>query len=318
MKKSHLLVVPFVAVRLLSANAAETDTFTNRNEPLRDSSEIINQMANEDIKIVLGEVNNKDGQCDEKKLYKELRKYFSNHFSGKFVNDVINSSDVIKRPVTIENSVYREWHPWDGLGMGISAIRASGLTIASVVKIGNTQIGTDKFEHFFGQGFRNFKSYYLKNKSIAKIMHKEVEIEEIFLGGNKIGNGVFSYGDLSANFNGMRFWNHILQLRNDIIGTEDNIGPYVVCENNKWIQIKGVDFRDYVDDSMDEAINCSKFPSKKTAQKFSREVHKLGLSCPVDIKKVEELETKYGPVARWIINTKGTGVINYLENSYNK
>ena len=47
------------------------------------------------------------------------------------------------------------------------------------------------------------------------------------------GTGVMSYGDLAANFNGMRFWNHILGKRKDILNQD--LGPYVKCKDRKWV-----------------------------------------------------------------------------------
>lgn len=317
MKTYKILALNLFAIVFVSANAAETDTFTNRNEPLEDSAIIISKKANEYLKISIVEAN-KTGSCVEANLYKEMRKYFNNHISGQLAKEIINGTEVPKRKVVIENSVYRDWTAWDGMGMGFSTVRKSGLTISPVIRVGNTQIGTDKFEHFFGQGFGYFSSNFLKNKGVEKTVKLGIAKEKIVLGGNKFGNGVFSYGDLSANFNGMRFWNHILQLREDPIGADHNLGPYVICDSKQWVQVKEIDFRDYIDDSMDEAINCSKFPAKKTAEKFLGEVHKLGLSCPVDIKRLEELHTKYKTDAKWIINTEGTGVISYFKEFKNK
>lgn len=317
MKSYQLLALSLAAMILGSANGAETDTFTNRNEPLVDSVAIINQKANQYLKTSIA-IANKDGSCVEKNLYKEMRKFFNNHISGELAKEIIHNDEIPKRKVIIDNSVYRDWTAWDGMGMGFSAVKESGLTISSVIKVGDVQIGTDKFEHFFGQGFGYFSNNFLKNKGITKTVKIGITKEKIILGGNKFGNGVFSYGDLAANFNGMRFWNHILQLREDPIGTEFNIGPYVICDSNQWVQIKEIDFRDYMDDSMDEAINCSKFPSKKTAEKFLNEVHKLGLNCPIDIKRLEDLHAKYKSDAKWIINSEGTGVIDYFGEFKNK
>ena len=63
---------------------------------------------------------------------------------------------------------------------------------------------------------------------------------------------------------------------------------------------------------MDESINCSKFPAKLTVKRFTNEVAKLGMTCPLDPKKLEEMDTKYGAVSKWIINKDGPGVISYF------
>lgn len=62
-------------------------------------------------------------------------------------------------------------------------------------------------------------------ENLRRNFYNGAKIELIVLGGNRFQTGVFSYGDLSAEFNGMRFWNHMLQLRDDILGSEQNLAP---------------------------------------------------------------------------------------------
>jgi hypothetical protein len=297
--------------------SSETDGFTNRNAPLADSSPVINEMANKYMSVALHDAN-AVSSCDETALYTELRKYFSNHMKGQLIKDILTDESVPKRKVVLSSSVYRDWSPWDGLGMGLTFVSRTGLTVSPILNFDNTIIGADKFEHFFGQGFSYFTENYLKDKGAIKAVKGGVFKEKIFLGGNKVGNGVFSYGDLSANFNGMRFWNHMLQKNADVLGEDHNLGPYVQCENNKWVQVKKIDFTDYFDSSMDESINCSKFPSGSTVKKFEKSVEELSMNCPVDPQKLEEMRVKYGAFSKWIINLDGNGVVHYFGEFKNK
>ena len=86
----------------------------------------------------------------------------------------------------------------------------------------------------FGMGFTYFTKHYQKGKDIKDVLSYGIALEKTILGGNVFATGVFSYGDLSANFNGMRFWNHVLQKNDDILGSEHNLGPYVTCSADKW------------------------------------------------------------------------------------
>jgi len=312
MKMKHLFGPVLLLISSQFATGAETDTFSKRYEALADGSEIINERANQYIQNSIKALNAQDHNCSENLLYKELRKYFNNHTKGRLAIDINEDDAIPRRMVILGESVYKSWRPWDGMGMGLTLAKRSGLTVSSVVKVGNEIVGADKFEHFFGQGFYYFTDGYLEEKGAIRAIKKGIAKEKTILGGNKIGNGVFSYGDLAANFNGMRFWNHILQSREDVLGSDHNLGPYINCENYKWVQVKKLDFRDYIDASMDEAINCSKFPAKATSERFVREVNDLGMKCPIDPKKVEELSAKYGKMAKWIINRDGPGVINYF------
>lgn len=314
----NTLLIFLIVLTPAQVFSAETDTFTFREDPLADSSKIINSRANQYLRTSLSAVNEASADCVEKDLYVELRKYFNNHTKGKLTIELIKDNKIPKRIINLNTSVYKNWRPWDGLGMGLTLAKKSGLTVSPVIKFGNELIGTDKFEHMFGQGFYYFEDNYLQDKGAVKATKVGVLKEKTILGGNKFGNGVFSYGDLSANFNGMRFWNHILQLRDDVLGSDQNIGPYIACENKKWVQVKEIDFADYVDASMDEAINCSKYPSVSTAVRFVQDVAAIGMKCPLDPQKLDEMKVKYGPMAKWIINEEGPGAVRYFSEFKDK
>ena len=318
MKSSVILFLALSTLAFDQAYASEADTFTRRNESLEDSSDIINSKANEAIRDSLVQVNSQSKGCVEKDLYSGLRVYFNNHMKGKLTIDIINNTEIPKRELTLAESVYGNWSPWDGLGMGLGIAKKSKLTLASIVKIGDQLVGVDKFEHMFGQGFFYFTDNYLKNKGPIVAVKRGAMREKTILGGNKLANGVFSYGDLAANFNGMRLWNHMLQLRDDVLGDEQNLGPYISCENKKWVQVKEIDFRNYIDDSMDEAINCSKFPSQSTVTRFTHNIDKRGFSCPIDQRRLEDLSIKYNKMAKWMINEKGTEVVKYFSEFRSK
>lgn len=294
-----------------TAQAAEVDQFTLRQEKLEDASTIINILANKNVKRVLKEMNASQVGCQEKKLYENLRTIFANHSHGELTITVIDNPAIPKLLTPFEKSIFKEWRFWDGFVMGSPFFKSSGLTISPLIRMGDVVVGSDKFEHMFGRGFQYFTNFYLKNKNLAMAVKRGVFDEKLIFGGNKIATGVFSYGDLSANFNGMRFWNHMLQLRPDVLG--DNRGPYIVCENNQYRLVKEIDFRSYMDESMDEGINCSKFPSLKTASKYRAQVEKLGMTCPMDKSASEKMKQKYGPFAKWIINDKGFAELDYKD-----
>lgn len=308
-----LKIFPMILLGQLAVSmavyGAEPDQFTRRDEYLADSAPLLNLKANEAILESIKLANKNDSSCNEMHLYKKLRKYFGNELTGKLVKDVVKNPDFSKRIIRKENSVYRDWNAWDGMGMGIPLLTSK--TMSGVIRIGDQTIGTDKLEHMFGQGFMYFKKNYIRNKGVVSAIKGGILREKIILGGFKLGNGVFSYADLAANFNGMRLWNHMLQLRNDVLGEEHNLGPYIACESSKWVQVKEIDFTNYVDDSMDEAINCSKFPSQHTADKFEDRLRIMGMTCPLERDRLKGVRVKYGRLARWIINRDGTAKVKY-------
>ena len=318
MKFSKFILMCSLSFSQLTAMAAEVDQFTRRNEFLSDSSELLNTKANLAIENSINAANLKGKACSEKVLYKELRKYFSNHVRGELIKDVLANPDMPKRHISLKDSVYRDWTFWDGLGMGFTLLSRKAITMSDVMRVGDQEVGVDKLEHMFGQGFSYFKKNYLKEKGELAAVKKGIFFEKYLLGGQKMGNGVFSYGDLSANFNGMRFWNHMLLLRDDVLGVDFNLGPYITCENNIWVKAKELDLKNYIDDSVNETINCSKFPSENTLNKFKDRLTLMGTSCPVDQKRLDAVNLKYRHMAKWIINPDGPGELKYFREFKDK
>ncbi|MDD4974881.1 MAG: hypothetical protein PHY93_11055 [Bacteriovorax sp.] len=300
--------------------SAEADNFTARSLNLIDVSGQVNTEANNFLKTAVEKVN-QEGNCDqsansEAALYMELRKYFSNHSKGELVKNILYTETISKNSLPLKESIYKEWSPMNGYLLGRKKAAASPLALSPLIQIGDQIIGVDKLEHMFGMGFNYFTQYYSNQKSIQKILKGGILKEKTFLGGNILATGVFSYADLSANFNGMRFWNHVLLKHDDILGSENNLGPYVSCVDAKWkVEEKNpIDFKNYIDSSMDESINCSKFASKSGEKKFKTAIKNLGLSCPVDPARLRELQNKYGPsnIQHFIINDEGTGTVSYF------
>lgn len=307
--------------------SAEADNFTARTLTIFDISEELNIRANNYLKLAVEKVN-KEGSCDqspanEQKLYTELAHYFSNHSKGQLIKDILYTDDFKKNSLPLKKSVYGEWSPMNGYLLGRKKAVLSPLALSPLIKIGDQIIGVDKIEHMFGMGLTYFSQFSFKEKSISKILKKGILKEKTFLGGNFLATGVFSYADLSANFNGMRFWNHVLLKQDDILGSEHNLGPYISCVDKKWkVEEKNpLDFRNYIDSSMDESINCSKFATRNGEKKFRRALIRLNFvsvegqpTCPVEPEKLKDLEGKYSPlgIAHFIINDEGLGQVSYF------
>jgi len=114
---------------------------------------------------------------------------------------------------------------------------------------------------------------------------------------------------MTAEFNGMRFWNHILSKYPDIL--KNNLGPYVKCENDRWVKSREIDLSQYVDSAWDEAYNCSKFRTNAMVDKVRNRLIKLSqesgmnYSCPIDPKIITQTKLKYGQFSNFIINSNG-------------
>lgn len=308
-----------ISINMNLAVGAEADNFTAKSLNLVDVSAKVNGMAQDFLKSAVQKVN-AEGTCNatdsEELLYAELRKYFSNHSKGQLVKNILYTDLIEKNSLPLKESIYGEWSPTNGYLLGRKKAASSALALSPLIQIGDEAIGVDKLEHMFGMGFSYFRQYYTKKKSIQKILKGGIFKEKTILGGNILATGVFSYADLSANFNGLRFWNHMLLKNDDILGADKNLGPYISCVDSKWkVEEKNpIDFRNYIDASMDESINCSKFANKSGLNKFKSAIDSMGFSCPMDPAKLLEMQIKYkaSDIQHLIINEEGPGTVSYF------
>lgn len=304
MKKSILVTCALMSLNIF---AAEVDSFTVRYVPIDDALEIVNQKSNDMLETALIDLNQKDHKCSEKKLYKRLRKVFNNQYRGDFTKWIVTTEEIDKRLVGIEESVYSTWSWKEAIIMGGYSRMVD--PSAATLNMNGHYIGTDKFEHFLGSGYRYFNKHYLKNENMNEAVGIGLKAETGLLGA--MTTGVQSYGDLTANFNGMRFWNHLLQKHDDVLGADYNIGPFLKCEGGKWSQVKSIDWSNYIDSAFDETINCSKFRTQSMIDKVNKRIKRLEdrdhlpYACPVFSKNQDSLTQKYGKYAPILLNFEG-------------
>jgi len=327
-----------IAVAMLfscgAARAAEADHFTLPEGQIADITADVNKLANEGLGRAIEDLNAAGG-CDdsrksEEQLYERLTDVFSNHKKGQLVQTIL-SGDIPRTVIPLKESVYSEWTIWNGFLLGRHGAAKSPLALFPLISIGDTVVGVDKLEHMFGMGLRYFKGHYLEEKPLVKVLKGGIFKEKTALGGNILATGVFSYADLSANFNGMRFWNHMLQKRDDVLGAQHNAGPYLFCREGKWVknEERPIDFRTYVDASMQESMNCSKFATEGGARKFREALAALQtrdksrvFTCPENPGLMDETAKKYevqiagddhgSTVDHWIINRDGNARVSYF------
>jgi hypothetical protein len=299
------IFLPFLLLLPSILFSSEVDSFHNRYAKISDSKITINLFANKLFDKTLERANRKDGNCNKDELYKSVRREFHNSMFGDFNKYISNSHDLERIRTLTPNSIYGKLSFKDSLVLGFVSKRISE-SMATLINFNGHLVGDDKFQHFAGTGYNYFKNYYLKNNSIESTLDIGNGDENGILG--SVTTGVISYGDMTAEFNGMRFWNDILANYPDILNVEN--GPYVKCSMNRWIKIKAIDFSVYVDDGWDEGINCSRFRTTKILEKVKASVKKLELktdinyTCPIIKESSTALNVKYGFFSKYLINTE--------------
>ncbi len=195
------------------------------------------------------------------------------------------------------------------------ALVQSGGTIYRLTPI---IVSSDKFSHFFNRSMRLFKRLRSGHESsLEETLADNYRLEASILG--SLSTGVAAYGDLVANFQGMRFWAHLLA--EDLEGRplvdpldEGPIDPYVTCSaGGRWVQAREIDIQSYLDPSWDEGLNCSKFRSTRLLDMVVRRIEELNrgdvlgnsYDCPVDPALIHETAETYGEFAPLLINSAG-------------
>lgn len=308
-----------LAAGLFSINAfsAEADNFTAYKLEINDQTEILNNLINTKISAAVERANLAAG-CNEGALHENLRFDFHNHIKSQMIKDILAGEQLEAYVLPLKSSVYKNWKILDGLLLGRKGAAKSALALSPLIKINDQVIGVDKLEHMFGNGFNYYTRYYDKGMPIKKVLKKGIIGEKTYLGGNILATGVFTYGDLSANFNGMRFWNHVTLKYDDILGKQYNAGPYVSCQDNRWVVANPVDMRTYIDVTMDESINCSKMATKRGVRKLKAAIKNLELegieTCLTSMTKLEAMIPKYSNknIYKYILNFDGIEDVSYL------
>lgn len=295
---------------------SEIDNFTQRYQNLKDVTEIINKKTNYLLDLAINTTNalpyDEDGgyneydnpqTCNELQLYENINRYMGLSVIGQIEIFIHGDPRIDKRRLKRKYTIYRDFKFRETPTLG------SVGKIGAIIRLGDHIIGSDKFGHFFTEGFGYFKRAYLKKKGINAALSFGERTERAFFGA--FTTGVYSYADLTANFNGMRFWNHLLNKNPDILNNSKVSGPYVECIGNVWRKVKDLDWRDYVDAGWDEGINCNLFRNQTLVRKVTNILNRLEqdtglpMRCPIAGDSEGFLKKKYGRYFSRLINLDG-------------
>lgn len=324
----HTFYLLILLVGIAPALAAEPDQFTRRFEPQPDdSSAAINRRVNLLLQAAVDRANeyeqnrrwgSSNARRRESRLYKEMRKEFHNHTKSEFLKGLIDNEreddGIDRHRLAKADSIFANWSLGDGIIIGSRDSDESRLSFSPLIRMGEVTIGVDKLEHLFERGWHCYDGKYRHGRSDSRVLNLTSLTEKLILGGNRLATGVYSYADIVANFNGMRFWNDVLQKHDDIFGKHENAGPYVVRVGGLWKvnPEKPIDLRHYIDWGMDEGINCSRYATCRGARKVRQALADMSAAdpdhtyrCPMDAGKLEQVREKYGKYSKWLVNSRG-------------
>ena len=319
--KFSRLIALFVVLAVIApgrqSSSAEIDHFTTQGQVISDSLPVVNRMINDSLAEAVERANAGGPGCSKRRLYRELRRDFHNHTRSRLIRMIDESPEIDRVAQPNSESIYRAWRPWNGIVLAMPILKGGKLGLGNIVNIDGTHLGVDKLEHLFSTGWKYFRKHYHGNQPIEEVLAKSgYRIERSILGGWRISTGIVSFADLSANFNGIRFWNDMLGLEPDILGIETD--PYLECESERWVIRNPVDISTYVDESFDESVNCSAISSRSGVRKVRAALDELGMSCPVSSEHTLSLRNKYGWFADFVLNFEGIRLAESKKDYYLK
>ena len=290
---------------------------------IKDSADIINAELNRLVDLAVSDANSTNGRfynktpCDSEKkadwdaarlnLFNNLkdRLYSGLNPVGHLEDFAESSKAVDKRKVAVDQSIYAD------VPVTETIIKTVGLH--SVIRIGTTEIGTDKLGHFLTQGYSEYLDLkYVETKDVRKIMSQRSSISSERGGFGGATTGVVSYADHAANIHGFNFWHRLCGLTSKDRSDADRAhfkerrcypDSYLMCEKGNWVRNpkNKIDLRDFIDASWDESINCNSytFPEETYEKVFSQMSRRAfqwqgnpKQPCPRDPMKCQELAAK--------------------------
>lgn len=238
--------------------AGETDQYLTWDMPLADSSGALNEYLDGEIQRFVAKVNRRTRPPESvEALTTEL---YLHLFAGLHSSRVRNW---LKTSPSVERFPSDALSDWEYQRMSIFREPAFPfwLPMAQSIRVGEVYLGIDKIGHMFGFGRRYFQRY---GRARCEGDTHEEAVERVIVWGirhelsvvGKLVDGIFSQGDMEANFQGFRL----------ALAFSTGDAPLFFRENGAWHYRGGLDLRDYVTPEMDESYNPSTYARWRARQ----------------------------------------------------
>ena len=267
-RRASAIVLALLAMPT-AAGAREVDQFTDRLfqlEHLTDASAVIDARVNALLGRLAAEL--------------EARQPSSQHERDEIVEDVLQGSHVemiaqLRSPLeewlrevapvdlfwVAHRGIYGGDIDYDDMGL------AWYIDNAPVIRVGPLLVGLDKLGHFLGQGWfydREYRALRARDphasepELLARVREYGHRLELGYQG--LTGTGVYSYADLAANWQGLRFYRALW----------DGPTPYLVARDGHYRVARVFHILDYATDAWDEVANPSRPRSDRFFDKVAR------------------------------------------------
>jgi hypothetical protein len=232
------------------ALATETDQFTTPRVPLHD---IGPQLSRKVVEII---ESDRTGDDPERVLSEWVGHNIFASRLVRWVKDIRVAEGPVGFLPNVFDSIYR---------VALSPAPASFLLDSPTVHVHGYYLGTDKIDHFFQQGHKYFE-LVMKNEAegadpagaIAAAVARGVRAEHKYYG--TLASGVYSNGDLAANYAGMKFY---LNLRHPVRIGDRVWPPLFERSRDGWRLRPGINpdrlLEPFFSNHLDESLNPSRY-----------------------------------------------------------
>jgi hypothetical protein len=269
--KSFLASILFsITIPNSEAIAFETDQFTPTPAPLVD----LGNDLNDHILVYLNELIDKTNAKIDKHPNSAAKYLTESYITEHFNHSVCPFYRNLCEPETWalyskNDSLLRHYKPpiEDSIYFGVFAtIPFSFLFDSPSVNFFGIYLGTDKIGHFFEQGYAYYEIYtdaYNKGASDFEARQKAVDhgvLQENTYFGTMI-DGVYSNGDLSADYAGMTFY---MNFTHEVKIGDTTVPPILTIQGNHWALTPDRTARDhlinpFISEHLNEAFNPCKY-----------------------------------------------------------
>lgn len=240
---------------LASAFAYETDQLTRRSEPLADARVIANAEVNHQLAGAIEETNAALGCRGSRertrrelasRIYARLatpspvpsRQGLEGLGFGAF-GAFLETGPIARRDFMDRSDIYRQ----------LSATQSPALAtvgVCSTIRLAGVLMGTDKPDHFFGQGYDYLR---VSRWGAAPLLALQWGMDSERGAYGLLTSNVFSFADLHANRRGFAFYAGLLSRNSGM--QRDGAGCVATRDAFDWA--------DWVDDAFDELLNPSTY-----------------------------------------------------------
>ena len=222
--------------------AYETDQFSNRLQPIADSTELLNEQVNQAIFEAVADW--RGPHKDIKVVNRIFHSIGGHHWVDKLERWAMQSPDIERLNTPRRDSIYAGHPLW---ATRVAAVFGVGPTI----KINGVLVGSDKLGHFLSQG-RKFYRRYIRYEDVARAAERSAYTERALFG--QMTTGSYSNADLVANYEGYVFYRSLFEA-----GIVPGKPAILRWEEDRWVIQRSFDFADHVNEYWDEALNVNHY-----------------------------------------------------------